>query len=298
MNGKKKFFCILEMIMIVLVLFSVHQTQAVLIWTENFNTEDPAGWSFRNWIRPGMIHFTSNSDPGMRVVNEILRAPNSTDFETAADALYNNSVAYGSWSFDWLVVNGSDHLAYDAVAFMFTDTRNSYNMTGLTEAEYLMNCNGYSLLLISSSKTAGIAGAAIPGISLASYTPSYTILSTHEFANDIVGIHHINISRNLQGEFSVYFDSELVIEATDNGTTTSERFLIVSFKGDSGFDNISVKDLTIDETITTTTTTTTTTDILTTATTSNSSEGFLGWLLLPIMMTLIIKRKLSKKVSE
>ena len=290
MNSKKKILWISVLMMISLVFFSVSQTQAALIWSENFNTEDPAGWTFENWQRPSNI-FEVNPDLGMSVINGVLRGPNSTSHDSMASVNYDSSVAYGNWSFDWIVTSGTDHLAYDSVAFMFTDTVNNYNMTGLTESEYLENCNGYNLLMISSSSTTGFTGAAIPGISLGIYGSSYAILDTHEFASDIVGSHHIDIYRDMQGQISVYFDTQLIIQATDNTVTTSEVFNIVSFKGDSGFDNIVVNELS-DET---TTPPTTTTDEQTTTTTgtntSESTEGFIGWLLIPASFLLILSRK-------
>jgi hypothetical protein len=87
--------------------------------------------------------------------------------------------------------------------------------------------------LISSSDTGGLTGAAIPGITLASYGPSTTVLDIYEFASNITGTHHIEIERDLQGKFKVSYDSQVVIQFTDNTASTSERFGFLSFKGDS-----------------------------------------------------------------
>ncbi|MFQ5979883.1 MAG: hypothetical protein ACE5OZ_17265 [Candidatus Heimdallarchaeota archaeon] len=62
----------------------------------------------------------------------------------------------------------------------------------------------------------------------------------HQFSSPITGSHHIAVTRDLQGNFEVFFDSTLIIEASDNSTTTSEKFIITSWVGDSAFDNIVV----------------------------------------------------------
>ncbi len=302
MTKKTKFLNFSGTFLIILVLFPVQQGQAIVIWTEIFDSENPTGWTFKNWQRPYMSWFTEISEIGMSVIDGVLRGPDTIAFDTAAFAYRESSVAYGNWSFDWTVVDNRSHLGYDVVAFIFTDHVNNYSMEGLTETEFLSGVTGYGLLLISSANTDAIAGAAVPGITFASYIPSFTILTTYEFPSAIVGTHHIDISRNLQGEFNIYFDSEQVINVTDNETTTSEVFNFVSFRGNSGFDNITVSDFTIEETTSTTTTelsTTTTTKPTTTITTSETSTGFFGLIVISTVVFIkIYRKKYREKTKE
>lgn len=286
---RKSFLEISGIFMLILVFSSVQQSQGSLVWSENFNTENPTGWMFGSWIRPLMYNFTANYDEEMSVIDGILRAPNSTTFQTITYAAYNSSVAYGSWSFDYIVFPGSDRLAYDVVTVLFTDLVNNYSMEGLSETQYLTDCTGYSILIVSGHNTAGISGIAIPGISFAVYTPWFTVLETYEMPDGISGIHHINITRGLQGLFSIYFDSELIIQFRHKLTTSSERFQFVSFKGDSGIDNITVNDEPVEIPTTTTTTVSTTTEP------SEPIRGFSDWVLFPPILILIIWRKRSLK---
>ncbi|UCE14500.1 MAG: hypothetical protein JSV04_04810, partial [Candidatus Heimdallarchaeota archaeon] len=76
-----------------------------------------------------------------------------------------------------------------------------------------------------------VLGQFVPG------THDYLIRGSHQFSSDITGSHHIDITRNLKGEFKVYFDSKQIITYTDNQTTTSEMCIFGSWTGDSSFDN-------------------------------------------------------------
>ncbi|MFV2015819.1 MAG: hypothetical protein ACC656_10345 [Candidatus Heimdallarchaeota archaeon] len=70
---------------------------------------------------------------------------------------------------------------------------------------------------------------------------NYNPRNSHDY---YVGSHNITITRNSVGELDIFYDSDLVIEATDNTQTISEKFLISPFDGGSSIDNISVRDIT------------------------------------------------------
>ena len=257
----------------ILILISLNlpmnRAQGSVAWTEDF-TGDPDDWSFNNWgVNPDNTWYSTGT--GYSVVDGILRAPNNQDFSNLSLAHRDSTVAYGNWSADWFIASGTDHLAYDVLVFMITDLVHDYDPTGLTESQFLADTTGYGLILVSSSATSVSIGASAPGISLIRY-PS-VILDTYKFAADIEGSHNIEITRNLQGQISVYFDTELKLQATYNVTTTSEKFYLSSYKGDSGFDNITVSGKT-------------------TTTTTKTAESFIVWLLFPSLMILVvIKRK-------
>ncbi len=254
----------------ILILISLNlpmnQAQGSVVWTEDF-TGDPDDWSFGNWgVNPDDTWYSTGT--GYSVVDGVLRAPNNQDFSNLSMAHRDSTVAYGNWSADWFIASGTDHLAYDVLIFMITDLVHDYNATGLTESQYLANTIGYGLVLVSSSDWSVFEGYRDPGITLVRFPSPTVTLDTYKFTADIEGSHNIEITRNLQGQISVYFDTELKLQATDNVTTTSEKFFLVSFKGDSGFDNI-----TVSENIPTTT------------------ESFIVWLLFPSLMILVVIRR-------
>jgi len=275
---KKNSFLISAFVILIFSLsLPMNRAQGSVAWTEDF-TGDLDDWSFNNWgVNPDDTRYSTGT--GYSVVDGILRAPNNQDFSNISMAHRDSTVAYGNWSADWFIASGTDHLAYDVLIFMITDLVHDYNATGLTDSQYLADMIGYGLILVSSSATYVYPGGSAPGITLVRY-PHAVILDTYKFAADIEGSHNIEITRNLQGQISVYFDTELKLQATDNVTTTSEKFSIGSYRGDSGFDNITVSDLTIETTTTATTTTTTAV-----------TESFIVWLLFPSLMILVVIRR-------
>ena len=70
---------------------------------------------------------------------------------------------------------------------------------------------------------------------------NYTNIGLHTFT-PITGPIHIEITRDTQGDFEVFLngDTTPIIEATDNEITESTYFILQSNIGDSGIDNITV----------------------------------------------------------
>jgi hypothetical protein len=268
--------------LIFLVFLSLIQVQASIVWEENFKGEGLNDWDSYGWDMPLDYHETP-IDPGFSVNDGVLRAPDYSSYGKKSNAIHDSTVAYGTWSFDWLVSSP----AHIGIEFMLTDLLNTnYNYTGLHTSQ--MNYTGYAVLLISFASNPGL-GLQAPGINLLKFknhdnVSIVGVLDTHKFAANIVGSHNIEINRDLNGQFSVYYDSELTLQATDNMTTTSEKFGFTTWRGDSGIDNITVSD-TDPGTLTTTST----------ATTTNATEGYVLGLLIPSFVVLIIYRKKVKK---
>lgn len=283
----KNFTKFLTLLLILLVFLSATRAQASIVWTEDFEAETLTDWDAYGWVMSSDVH-TTPIDSGFSVIDGMLRAPNYADYGKKSHINHDSATAYGTWSFDWLVSSP----AHVGIEFMLTDLRTNFNLTGLHQNQ--VNFTGYAVLLVSFSASPGL-GLQAPGINLLKFVNRnnyslVTVLDTHKFAAEVVGPHHIEISRTLQGQFTVYYDSEVTLQGFDNITTTSEKFGITSWRGDSGIDNITISDTFIAPPTTTTTTTSPTTTTTTTAT----ADGFVLWLLIPSFGILIVLRKKGK----
>ncbi|MFX1285625.1 MAG: hypothetical protein ACFFB5_18440 [Promethearchaeota archaeon] len=128
----------------------------------------------------------------------------------------------------------------------------------------------------------------------------YRTLTSYDIpGTKITGSHHIDITRDLNGEFNVYIDSNHIITVTDNIITTSERIFFRSHLGDSAFDNIIVPD-SVDKTPpetseTSETTTVTTTSTTTTIETTNAADYPQMLVLVSSISVIIILRNKRNK---
>jgi hypothetical protein len=108
-------------------------------------------------------------------------------------------VAYGNWSFDWHVSNNQN--TYDGVEFIVTDhDERPYNGSGkVFGAGGDGKFSGYVLSLISYFTDFG------PGIGLLRFNQESkpTTLDTHTFNAKLSGTHHIDIIRELNGQFKI-----------------------------------------------------------------------------------------------
>jgi hypothetical protein len=180
------------------------------------------------------------------IIDGWLKMPDDpmTDPEMArppvGQAEHASSVAYGTWSFDWAVEPGENHESVDIVSFI----ANNHSSETAQLLPFEVNVTGFWLWLLSGQKLGWMGDPDRPMIALVSYEGGVGGVSgvegRHQFSSPITGSHHIAITRTLQGDFQVFFDSTLIIEASDNSTTTSEKFVITSWVGDSAFDNIVV----------------------------------------------------------
>ncbi|MFX0207706.1 MAG: hypothetical protein ACFFDT_17085 [Candidatus Hodarchaeota archaeon] len=241
----------------VLIFSSVKSTSAVNGWSDTFPVDGaPDDWEFYAYHR-GDTGGDSPATPlteekyHIRVRNGALMAPYYSlaaegGLIILSEALRNSTLAYGTWSFDWIVSEEShtDHGAYDIIGLMANSENDIWIRDGLTESEWAADKTGYGLYLLSRSKselgydpTFPVAG---PGITFYKGTDSPSWGKRKVFCENVYGTHHIDIQRTPEGEFKIYYDNVLIIEDSDNKVTTSEKFLFSSFQGDSGIDNLVV----------------------------------------------------------
>jgi hypothetical protein len=257
--------------LIVLIISPISYVLADREWNEDFEVdkfEDLIGWERYGYTDAWSDSPMKSSDPRLSVMNGVLRGENEQGLIRIDQALRESTLAYGMWEFDWYVSSGTDHDAWDGVNFIWTDiSGKNYNISGITQEE--MNYTGYSISIASFS---GGFFKEFGGISFINWHQhefgAIIGLGTYNFTSKIDGNYHFKITRDLTGEFKIFFDSELVIQATNNDTTSSEKFVFHSFVGDSGIDNIKVS-----EEITTETT-----------------ESFYWWLFIPSLIVFIYTR--------
>ncbi|MFX1263408.1 MAG: hypothetical protein ACFFAZ_15110 [Promethearchaeota archaeon] len=209
---------------------------SAIVWSEDFevsSTEELDDWTLQGY----QYVFSSflQVDHGFTISDGALMAEDvyvdwSVYLSQVRRAIHQSAVAYGNWSFDWRVSDSG--AAYDSVEFMFTDLRDDYNLTGEFSG-YAMT--GYTIILDTVQNNE---------IYIERFDVTEGVkLIRHSFDTTLSGWHHIDITRDLSGVFNVYFDSELVLNVTDNTVTTCETFNFVSFQGNSSIDNLVVSDI-------------------------------------------------------
>jgi hypothetical protein len=252
----------------IMLVFPVSQGSATIIWSEDFEDktlEDLDDWILNAYEIIAGIAYTLN-DSGCSLIDGILRAPNYPFYNDTSrnktDAIHNTTVAYGTWNFDWVPPATLTQLAFfDYINFIF-DTEGITNFDGLSDVP----CTGYSLDIIN-----------FPGGSsnielTKSVGGTETTLGSYNLSPPFNKPIHFNITRDQQGHFKVYYDTELIIQATDNDINTSFIFTWNSFIGDTGLDNITVSENTM-------------------TTTTAVTESFIVWLLFPSLMILVVIRR-------
>ncbi|MHA1978697.1 MAG: hypothetical protein ACW98I_17475 [Candidatus Hodarchaeales archaeon] len=271
----------------VLCLFPLTQVSAGVVWTEDWETGLSDEWI----IDAYSYELFSGFQPYELTTPSVVAGVFKTNAPTSAFLVYwsgvhrNSTVAFGTWSFDWVVEPGVDHESYVDVFFMVNNYKD--NITGEVvfgdTPGYVLNLqSGFKGPLTANSIT--LARAAGGGL-------SQSALGIKVFASEITGSHHIEVSRSSDGEFTVAFDSTVELTATDTNFNTSEKFVIGAWIGDSGFDNITTSDLSITTTTTTTTTLPTTTESAT-STTAAGGPGFeLQVLVLGLSLFFVYTRK-------
>ncbi|NHK29713.1 MAG: hypothetical protein FK730_00075 [Asgard group archaeon] len=233
----KKIISIISMGIILIVLGTISFVQAqkyqlVVVWEELFEESLSDDWVVQSY-QYSQGKYANITDP-----NQVYSIDSDGVFRPYPDSGYllqaarrNSTVAYGKWSFDW--ASETDTTQSRCVnAFIFSSPVYGDDWEGLDESEILATCTGYGLIIDSKYQR----------LELLAYPNSWLYL--HSLNDDIIEnqSYHIDITRNLVGNISVFWDYNYVFSVVDKDTTTSESCLLVSFSGDSGFDNFNVSE--------------------------------------------------------
>jgi hypothetical protein len=211
-------------------------TNAALVWEDNFDDGNYDGWSITG-VNGSITHGYTEVDGNFTADYGYLEALGPY----WNHAQHPSLVANGTWSFDIDAVNTPEKHFY--VIFMSVDAN-------ITEGAP----DGYSFMIATDPYTQDL----FMGYALLRYGGGVVDgppLGVYETDSGVRGIHHIDITRDLSGEFNIYIDGCLRITTTDTTYTRSEYFRFHTPAGPS-IDNITVYDTVEDiESICPTTTT-------------------------------------------
>ncbi|MHA2247187.1 MAG: hypothetical protein ACXADY_19735 [Candidatus Hodarchaeales archaeon] len=203
-------------------------------WSATF--ESPDEWKLQGFNYA--LDFDWDPYFAPKITNGVLKMPNTQDKWYISQAIHPSTVAYGTWSFDWYVSAGTSHEAYEVIFFIVND----YFPTEQS-GESTTDMNGYVLILTSNEEGVNLNAPYKRAVTLSechSTSKIFNYLAFHQFPSALEGLYHIDITRDITGEFNIYFDKEHLFQVTDNTTTISEEFVFGSWYGDTTYDNLTV----------------------------------------------------------
>ncbi len=252
--------------MLVLILLSIHRVSSTIAWNETFeNLDDWELFSATGVFNEGIMNYQPIV-PEYSLANGALITPYTPTWDNVSLAICNSTVTTGTWSFDVYLPPGDENKCSFAVLIMFNDPHGNYNLTG-SIGGYWSTKTGYGMNFDNTNETGLEIFEDWSSLSFLSFwggTGTFGNLvypKTHPVtASSIIGAHHIDMTRNENGQFCVYYDRNYTkpfIQTKDVYSSISTKFAIFSRRGAAHIDNITVSD-SIDITYSSTTTTTTT----------------------------------------
>lgn len=195
-------------------------------WSDNFNDGNIDGWTVQGW---NMTNDPPTVLPGNFTADDFtLRA---YDKETN-HAYHNSTVAYGTWVFDVHSVPTPNNHSYIAFVSGPAVTIGGVDWETTVPYEYgLAVVNG---MLGQLHNTFVFYRRSQGGSTL-------DILGTYD-VGVMTGWHHIEITRDFEGNFEIYINDTLGITAADTNYATSEIFSFYTLPG-LALDNIAVTPL-------------------------------------------------------
>lgn len=214
--------------------FSPPACRSAVVWTEDFDDPNLDGWEIwgMNYTEPA-----GPLPPNYSVSEDMLRFQGLTNHWTIAS--YNTTLGVGTWSFDLDVQDQFRHHFYVAFFGGYWDNDSiawpdwqpsvpyEYGIAPFTDAYSRWDSE---FVLYRASPGRGSFDT------LARYSPP-----------EMIGWHHIDITRDASGLFNVYLNGTLCMSATSTLYTTTECFKIYSGVGPA-IDNIVVQDTIIPST--------------------------------------------------
>ncbi len=279
---KIKYLNLTIFVITLLLSSTISQSQAENTWSDDFNDGDLDDWKI----------FCFDVDPDTFVytyVNEtrIINSGNSLEFNSSGvdnplgSFIYHSSnIAYGIWEYDLEIKN-----TWDSFILSMSGSEADLNMSGLTESQ--ITHTGYAL---QTMHTSGILPAS--GIALWKLTGSGLVEIGRKLMPSVAsGTHHYEVTRAIDGTFDIFIDNNKELTVTDNTFNSSDFSGIVSFDGNSIYDNITVtEDLNITPDTSTNTTTPTTGPVST-----EEETPFPGLSIFAAMFIIISVRRIKKR---
>ena len=212
----KKFDTIFQFKMLVLIglllLLQFSQASADIVWQEDFENPPFDDWTLGGYKVSGDLVYLTNQTP--RIENGRLYTGNINYWPNGTGAYHDSTVAYGTWSFDWIVPselenqqNVGDHIFLISNLPIYL---NGSEMTPPTLNGYVIGMAVSFELIATNPGTFFTFGEINYGI--------YREMGEYTDPNPFTGVLHIDITRDNDGWFRVYLNSscEPVIEEENN----------------------------------------------------------------------------------
>lgn len=294
MFDKTNFRIVLTMTIIITLLVQPQPVFSATFWSDDFNDGDLNGWDVKTYCasNPDTIPWElcntliTNTNDQMRLEHTSVNVGGALNI-----AKHNSTILTGQWSFDFMSDEGG------LVYFLFIYNDPEQDFVGYTY-ESPISYDAYGLQIYTSHS----GNYSASGVSLVHYVEEFIvanqsndlsyILADHNFANrtEELGNYHIDITRQNDGNMTVYVDSEKVMSALDNDITNSTQLAIFSVTYAVAVDNIVVLDeITITKpttSISTPTDTSSSPPPTSTPTSTKDGTPLIYWFAIPVLLVL------------
>lgn len=209
-------------------------------WSDDFEDGDYDGWTITGYdFRPFYTDMVTPPLPipgNYSATDKALLSIGPRVPGLAGVASHPSTIAYGTWSFDIHITGETEEHFY---VYFTTDDWDDYplHINSYDIAIVLQPGQAWSWELEEGAQSGFVLvkrnGAALEG--------GWQGLGSYSLYEELYGVYHVDITRDQMGNFKVYIDGDLVIEATDTEHTTSTWF---RFTGEPGpaIDNVVVRD--------------------------------------------------------
>jgi len=217
-------------IVVAFMCFSIGIACADTVWYDTFDDEELVGWETEilDWdLSDAFTGEVAEFDTS----NGTLKAPGGTPGNIWYLATYNSSIDIGTWSFDVNIVNTDWEHFY---VFLMTDDwadypdkAYSYDIVFSTELGYPEPDSKGSIALFKRN----------------GYRVKWDTIGEWSSTEEILGWHHVDVTRDPEGVFDVYLDDELIMHVEDDEPEFG-MFSAFRFEASSGpeIDNVVVLD--------------------------------------------------------
>ena len=247
MAFKNKIFATAFPVLTILLVLSLslpfqNSVTAVVVVDQDFNDGNYDDWEEYGWYRNATDGLFYPTSANFSAADNTLKAtgPVGVQFEPQHNIAYiESTAAYGSWTFDILVVEGP--AAWFQV-LLIADSPYPAESLSAFPPPYP---NGSYVIFILTHALSGWNDR--PTIWLQRYQPGsgFTELDEYEvfpaLTNWTTGWNDFTVTRNTTGYFEVYLNGTLALEAQDNTITTSNYFAFAAESGQA-IDNVVIDD--------------------------------------------------------
>lgn len=225
----------LFLVIIASTLLTARVVYSATVWSDDFDDKNIDDWETEllDW---DLIDAFTGETVEFDLSDGTLKCPGETPGNIWYLATHESTVEYGKWSFDVNIVDTPDEHFY---VFLMTDDW----------PDYPAQAYSYDLIFITGE------GDPEPdskgGIILykrAGYQALWYDIGAWGSTEEILGWHHIEVTRDTDGAFDVYLDDEHIIDGEDTDPK-SGVFTTFRFEAPSGpeIDNIVIEDSIVEE---------------------------------------------------